>query len=156
VRRSDIVSGILLVLFGLVMIFIIVPQQIKSSGDYGLDPKFFPTVLLWLLVTMAVLLIATRLRTQTEPADEEPILDAWNWLFIGGFSVFLILIFVAIKTVGFVLAGSATIALLMFTIGFRHLRWIELVGVSVLAPLAVYFALYHIFSVQLPSGTVFP
>lgn len=155
-RRSDIISGGLLFLFGLMMIFVIVPRQIKSSSDYGLDPKFFPSALLWLLVIMGLLLVATRLRAQTEPADAEPVLDARNWLFIGGSSVFLLVVFVAIKTLGFVLAGIATVALLVFVLGFRHLRWIELIGVSVLAPLVIYLALYHIFNVQLPPSTVFP
>ena len=33
-RRADIVSGTVLAIFGLTMIFVIVPVQINSSGDY--------------------------------------------------------------------------------------------------------------------------
>lgn len=156
VRRSDMISGALLLVFGLVMIFVIVPIQISSSSEYGLDPKFFPDALLWLLVAMGALLVATRVRLRPEPADAEPVLDLWNWLFIGGFTIFLIIVFVAINNLGFVLAGAMMIAVLMFALGLRHLNWIELVCVSVLAPLVIYYALYHVFSVRLPSGVLLP
>jgi Tripartite tricarboxylate transporter TctB family len=146
----------LVVLFGLVMIFIIVPIQITSSSDYGLDPKVFPVAVLWLLVAMGGLLVATRLAARPEPGDSEPVLTARNCLFIGGFAIFLVLVFVAINTLGFVLAGILMVSLLMVALDLRNRNWLQLVGVSVLAPLAIYYALYHIFSVQLPTGVVLP
>ena len=155
-RRSDIISGSLLLVSGLMMIFVIVPAQINSSGDYGLDPAFFPLALVWLLVIMGGLLVVTRIVAPAAPADSEPVLDLKNWLFIGGFSVFLVIVFVAIDTLGFMIAGALTIAALMAVLGFRHLNWIELIGVSVIAPFAIYYTLYHLFAVQLPSGSVFP
>ncbi len=155
-RRSDIVSGTVVVVFSLLMIFIIVPAQISSSSEYGLDPKFFPVAVLWLLVIMGVLLVATCLGKQPDTEESEPILGPRNWLFISGFSVFLVFVFIAINTLGYVLAGILTVALLMVALDLRSRKWAQLVGVSILAPLIIYFALYHIFSVQLPSGIVLP
>jgi putative tricarboxylic transport membrane protein len=155
-RRSDIIAGTLVTVFGLVMIFIIVPIQINSSSEYGLDPKFFPDALLWLLVAMGALLVATRLRTQSDPADAGPQLDLQNWLFICVIAVFLVAIFIAINTLGFILAGVIMIVLLMLALMLHERHWIELVIVSFIAPFAIYYALYYFFSVQLPSGILFP
>ena len=155
-RRSDIISGGLLLIFSLAMIFIIVPFQIKSSSEYGLDPKFFPVGVLWLLVAMGVLLVATRILAPPDAADAAPVLGARNWLFIGGFTAFFVITFIAINYLGFLLAGMLMIAAVMLVLGLRHLHWLELVGVSVGAPLFIYYSLYQIFSVQLPSGALFP
>ena len=155
-RRSDLISGSLIVLSGLVMIFVIVPVQINSSSDYGLDPAFFPLALLWLIVIMGLLLVATRLPQPPDPPESEPILDRWNWLFIIGASVFLTLGFIAVNEFGFVIAGAIMIALLMVIIELRHLRWLEVIGISVIAPFVIYYLLYHLFSVQLPAGELMP
>lgn len=154
-RRSDLISGSLIVLAGLLMIFVIVPVQINSSSDYGLDPAFFPLLLLWLIVIMGVLLVASRIPQTLEPPRAEPVLDRWNWLFIVGTSVFLLVGFIAMQTFGFVVAGVVMLALLMFVIELRRLNWIEVIGVSLLAPFVIYYLLYHLFSVQLPAGALF-
>jgi hypothetical protein len=156
VRRSDLISGSLIVLSGLMMIFIIVPIQIDSTSDYGLDPAFFPLALLWLIVAMGAMLVLTRIPQPADPPDTEPVLDRWNWLFIVGACAFLTLGFIAIDQFGFVIAGAVMIALLMIIIELRHLRWIEVVGVSVIAPFVIYYLLYHLFSVQLPAGDLMP
>ena len=145
-----------MIVFGLVMIFVIVPIQISSSSEYGLDPKFFPEALLWLVVAMGALLVATRLPLPPDPPDREPVLDRHNWLFIGAFAAFLVLGYLAITRIGFIAAGIAMTAALMFALGGRRRNWIELIGVSIVAPVAIHYALYHIFSIQLPAGALFP
>ena len=54
------------------------------------------------------------------------------------------------------IAGFIMIALLMFVIELRHLKLDRLIGVSALAPFIIYWLLYHVFSVQLPAGALFP
>jgi hypothetical protein len=156
VRRSDIISGGLLLIFSLAMIFIIVPYQIKSSSEYGLDPKLFPVGVLWLIFVMGALLVATRIPAPADDPDAAPVFGVRNWLFIGGFTAFFVITFIAINYLGFLLAGILMIAALMFIIGLRRFNWLELIGVSVIAPLVIYHVLYQIFSVQLPSGALFP
>ena len=148
-RRSDIVSGVLLVLFGLVMIFFVVPIEIDSTGDYGLDPKFFPVMLLWLVIVMALLLVGSRLPVPADPPDAEVPLDAQNWMFIVGASLYLLAGFVAITALGFIPATIVMIAVLMYIMGVRR-QWIRLISVSVAAPVLIYEALQRLFTVQLP------
>ncbi len=155
-RRSDLISGSLLTLAGLLMIFVIVPRQIASSSDYGLDPAFFPLMLLWLIVIMAALLVATRVRQPPDPQDAEPVFDRGNWAFILGAVLFIVLGFIAMKALGFVIAGTIMVALLMIAIELRRLHWIEIICISAAAPFAIYWLLYNIFHVQLPSGPWLP
>jgi len=150
------IAGGLLLIFSLAMIFIIVPYQIRSSSEYGLDPKFFPVGVLWLLFAMGALLVATRVYAPPDAAEAEPALGLRNWLFIGCFTVFFVITFIAISQLGFLLAGMLMIAAMMLVLGLRHLHWLELAGVSIGAPLFIYYSLYQIFSVQLPSGVLFP
>ncbi len=154
-RRSDLISGSLTILAGLLMIFVVVPVQINSSSDYGLDPAFFPLLLLWLVVVMGALLVASRIPQSADSPDSEPVLDRWNWLFIVGASAFLLVGFVAIEWLGFVVAGVIMVALLMFVIELRRLNWFEVIGVSLLSPFVISYLLYHLFSVQLPAGAFF-
>lgn len=148
-KRSDIISGGLLVLFGLLTIFFIVPVQIDSGGDYGLDPKFFPVSLLWLVTVIAALLLLTRLPTPSDPPDEAPPLDGMNWLFIVGASLFFAAAYVAIDSVGFIPSCVVMIAFLMYAMGERR-NWIKLIGISVAAPIIIAYSLGHIFTVELP------
>ena len=154
-RNSDLISGGLMVIFGLVMIFVIVPIQIKSSSEYAVEPKLFPEILLWLFVAMSALLVATRIAAPPDPAHGKPLLDMRNWFFIGAAAGFLLLGYIAIGKIGFVPAGIIMVALIMSALAVGSRNWIELVGVSVIAPVLIYYTLYQIFSVQLPSGALF-
>jgi len=150
------VSGILIFVAGLVMIFVIVPVQINTSGDYGLDPAFFPLAVLWLLVIMSMVLVVSRIPQVPDPRDAEPVLDLWNWLFIGCATIFAVIGFIAIDRLGFVIAGALMVAALMIAIELRHPNWIEVASVSLISPFVIYYLLYHLFSVQLPAGVLSP
>jgi len=156
VRRADLISGAVIFVAGLVMIYVIVPIQIDSAGDYGLDPAFFPLMVLWLVVIMSALLVLTRIRKPPDPPESERLLDRWNWLFITCTIVFLTVGFIAINRLGFVIAGALMIAVMMVIFELRHLKWAEIAGVSLIAPFVIYWLLYHLFSVQLPTGGLFP
>jgi hypothetical protein len=84
------------------------------------------------------------------------VFDRRNWGFIIGASLFLVLAFVAIKTLGFVIAGTVLVAMLMFALELRKLNWVEMIGIAAIAPFTIHWLLYNIFNVQLPSGPLFP
>jgi Tripartite tricarboxylate transporter TctB family len=149
VRRSDIYSGSLLVVFGLVMIFAIVPTQIDSTGEYGLDPKFFPVSLLWLIVCMSALLVTSRWMITVDDRDDPGPLDRQNWMFIAGAALYLLIGFVTVDFAGFIPGGILMIAVLMYLMGERR-HWVRLVSVSVATPIVIYLAMRHLFTIQLP------
>lgn len=149
-KRADIITGSLLVLFGLVTIFVIVPVQIDSGGDYGLDPSFFPLTLLWLVTAMAVLLAATRVPLPPDPSDAAPTMDLMNWLFIVVATVALTIAYVAIDSIGFIITSIVLIATVMLAMGARSRNWLAIATIPVIAPIIIYYALGKIFVVQLP------
>ena len=155
-RRADIITGTLIFVGGLAMIFVVVPIQIESAGDYGLDPKFFPTSVLWLLIALGALLAVTRLATAPEAGDDEPVLTAKNWLFIGGLSAFFIAVFVGIKVFGYMAAGAVAAAALGLLLEPRKPNWVQLAAVAILTPVVIYYTLYYVFSVRLPAGSLLP
>ncbi len=149
-KRADIYSGGLLLLLGLFTIFVIVPVQIDSGGDYGLDPSFFPVTTLWLVVIMAVVLIGHRLMLPNDSEDSPAPLDGMNWLFICAAAVLLAITYFGMITIGFIATSLILIALLMVATGARSGNWLALATVPIIAPLVIYFALGKIFIVQLP------
>lgn len=147
-RRSDIISGIVLALFGLVAIFVIIPSGISVTDEYGLNPRVFPLTVMWLGTAVALILVGYRLR-EAPVADDPAPMDAKNWLFIAGMSVYLAATYFAITIVGFKIAGPACVAVLMAVMGeYRHP--VRLVLVSLAFPLLVYYAFDRIFIIQLP------
>jgi hypothetical protein len=131
------------------MIFIVVPEQIDSTGNYGTDPRFFPMALLWLVVIMSVLLVGSRLAQPASAPDDAAPLDGRNWAVVVGASLYLLIGFVAISVIGFVAGSILMIAVLMYLMGVRN-NWIRLAGVSVAAPVFIYVAMQRLFTIQLP------
>ncbi len=149
-KQADIISGGLFVLFGLLTIFVIVPVQIDSGGDYGLDPSFFPVALLWLITAVAVLLIVTRLPISPDPSEAAPPLDGKNWLFICGAALFLAAAYFGILVIGFIATSVLLIAIVMVATGARRLNWWAFASIPIIATLVIYYALEKIFIVELP------
>jgi len=148
VRRSDIITGIVLTLFGLAAIFFIIPIGISVSEEYGLSPRVFPLTIMWLGTAVALILVVTRLR---EPAvdDDPPPMQAKNWLFIAAMSAYLGATYAALVTLGFKIAGPISVAVLMAAMGeYRHP--LRLVLVSLTLPIIVYYAFDRLFIIQLP------
>ncbi|MBI1201056.1 MAG: hypothetical protein GC182_00960 [Rhodopseudomonas sp.] len=148
-RRSDIISGLVLTLLGLATIFLIIPAGISVSEEYGLSPRVFPFTVMWLGTAVAVLLVVQRLREVGAAGDDEAPMAVKNWLFIVAMAAFLAVTYVAINVIGFKITGIGAVALLMAVMGeYRHP--VRLALVSVLFPIAIYYTFDRLFIIQLP------
>lgn len=149
-RRVDIISGCVLALVGLVTVFVIIPREISGHSDYGLAPDFFPRILIWLFIFLAALLAAHRLlRAGTHSEDGDAPMSRLDWLYIAGVSVFLVPGYVAMDRFGFIAAGIPMVALITIAMGGHHNR-LRTVLVAIGAPVLIYLAFEHLFSVYLP------
>jgi hypothetical protein len=147
-RRSDIISGIVLALFGLIGIFVIIPNGISISDEYGLNPRIFPLTVMWLGTLVALVLVVQRLRELPVEGDQPP-MCAKNWIFIAGMSAYLAATYFAIDIIGFKIVGPVCVAVLMIMMGeLRHP--VRLVLVSLIFPLFVYYTFDRVFVIQLP------
>jgi hypothetical protein len=149
VRRADIVAGLILTLFGLVLLFAIIPAQVGGdAGAAGVAPDVFPLTLMWLMTGLAAALAVSRLLSRGKQDEPAP-LRSENFFFILAASLGLIASFLAISYLGFIVGGALTVAIAMVAMdGRRHP--IRLVAVSILGPLAVFAMFRYGFTVLLP------
>jgi hypothetical protein len=150
-RRADIVSGLVLTLFGIVSLFAIIPAQVGSdAGDSSVAPDLFPLTLMWLLTGLAVLLWVSRLAQSGKMQEEEPApLEPNNFFFIVAASIGLLGSYLAITYLGFIVGSVLTVALWMLAMGGRR-HPIRLVVASLVAPALIYVFFRHLFTVLLP------
>lgn len=147
-RRSDIISGIALALFGLFALFVIIPIGISISDEYGLNPRIFPLTVMWLGTLVALVLVVQRLREPAVEGDEPP-MRLKNWIFIAVMSAYFAATYFAIDIIGFKIVGPVCVAVLMIMMGeLRHP--VRLVLVSLIFPLFVYYTFDRVFIIQLP------
>ena len=148
-RRSDIISGIVLAIFALAAIFLIIPAGISVSDEYGLNPRIFPLSVMSLGAVVAVLLVVQRLRESSDAPDQPSDMESRSWLFVAAISAFLALVYFGIQYIGFKIAGPLSVAALMAVMGeYRHP--VRLVLVSLIVPLAIYYAFERLFTIQIP------
>jgi putative tricarboxylic transport membrane protein len=148
VHNSDIVSGILLTVLGLITIFVIVPNQISGSSGDGIGPDVFPLTLIWATTLFAIVLCVGRLLRSKELDDPFPI--TWREVrFVALMAAFLAAIVAVIAYLGFIVGAIIAIAILMIVMGeFRHK--LRLFLVSTILPTLLYVIFWNIFHIPLP------
>ena len=147
-QRTDIISAVVLIVLGVITIFVIIPNQISGSSDYGIAPDVFPLTLMWSLMVFAALLLGHRLWSAKPDQGDEPTVHI-EWGFIGLVTLFLITSFLLIKYIGFVFGGIYTVGVLMLVMGeYRHK--LRLILVALLAPGLIMLTFRHVFVILLP------
>lgn len=151
-RRTDIISGCFLTVFGLISIFVLIPAEISGSSDYGLAPDFFPMALAWLFTGLSVLLVIGRLVPMIagDAGEDEAVpMHRADWGFITVCALFLAAGYLAIEQIGFMAGAAAVIAVAMIAMGgWRNKP--ALVLVSLIMPAVIASAFKYIFTIYLP------
>lgn len=117
-RKVDIVSSALVVLFGLTLLFVIIPGwvPVEEGPGFGLKASTMPIVAGVTVTALAVLFFIYRLRgtakrTESEMLDDEtPPIERNSWLFLLCAAIFLITVTALFNWLGFLVAGPPTIA----------------------------------------------
>ena len=71
-RTANLVSGVALVAFGLLMTFVVIPLQIEEGPPGMVSPRLVPQIMLWMITGLALLLVLTNLRAKSG-SDPAPI-----------------------------------------------------------------------------------
>ena len=148
-HRSDVIAGIFLSIFGLITIFLIVPNQISGTSDYGIAPDVYPLTLLWLFVILSAALGIHRIY-KWAILEHEPILVKADWVFIIGSTIFMTVAYFAIEKLGFRWAGPLLLLVLLFLMGVLPEKKISGILVAVLTPLVLYLLFWNVFRIPLP------
>ena len=137
------------IVFGLITIFVIIPDQISSTpSEFGIAPDVFPLTLIWMFTFFCALMVVGRIFSKKPLTDENRKPDI-RWGFIIIVSLFLISSFLLVTYFGFIVGGIYTVAVVMLAMGeYRHK--LRLIITAVVAPIAITWIFRHVFIILLP------
>ncbi|PLS20917.1 tripartite tricarboxylate transporter TctB family protein [Neptunicoccus cionae] len=98
---TDLLLGIVIVLFSLLLLFWIIPTQVNDAGAFGLPPSLAPRALAWLMAALGTVLIAGNLRL----GGEDPLAGKLTWQDAGHLA--LCILAVALMLIVMRLVGDA-------------------------------------------------
>ena len=156
--RLNIITGCVLTLAGLMVIFWVIPSYIvpQQVNRYVNSPKFFPYISIIALTILAVLLVIQNLfrmkrvkKVRQEESEDNEILG-FGWhetvnlviLAIGSAAYLLLM-----KSTGFVVSSIVMLAVSMY---FARVNKLWLVITSVGIPIIIQQLLWHTMTVSLP------
>ena len=148
-KQADIISSALVALFGLTLLFVIIPGWVPTEleGDYGLAAHDMPKVAALTFTALAVMFMAYRLRGKGDP-DEIPPMALTNWQFLLRGGLFLIFVTALFNWVGFLLAGPVTIAGFMVMMGERRVLHVGVTAIG--ASIAIWLFFWQLLRFPLP------
>lgn len=150
-KKANIIISSILILF--CVFFGVLTARLPDRNlpnTLGID--FMPWVLLIILFLLSVLLLLTNfLGKSLETKDAK--ITLWE---VAGILFLTLIVYgyvQAMNLFGFLIITPVFIAVLMLFTGSR--KWKELIAVSVLATVGIYFFFQKVFQVQLPGGSLF-
>ncbi len=156
--KLNIITGCVLTVVGLMVIFWVIPSYIVSQevDRYVNSPKFFPYICIIALMLLAVLLVIQNLLRikrkkkvrQEESEDNEVLGFGWHEtvnmiIFAIGSAAYLFLM----KSTGFIISSIVILAVSMY---FAKVNKLWLVITSVGIPIIIQQLLWHTMTVSLP------
>lgn len=146
-RRADLIGGIVLFAFSLVMIFVVIPMETAEGVWHGLSPYVYPITMMAGIAVASLLLVLQGLRSRGEAEAEVP-LSLRQLAMFGLVGVLVLGGAIAIDFFGVWIGGPALIAAIMLFMGER--RPIRLVATSIVPVGAVYLLVLHVLGSPLP------
>ncbi len=153
--RGDFWTGLGVVLLGLLLVFVAVPEGVVSPRSVRiavLSPAFWPNILAWLLVVLGGVLAIRAARTEApDPVTAQASSGrAAGLARLAVFAVGVVLVCLFATTLGLVWTAMLAFFGVVLLTGTRHL--LAAIAVAVLLPLALYFFFNHVAGVPIPQG----
>lgn len=140
-RIANLVSGFILIGFGVAMLWWIIPQQIEEGPDGIMSPRLLPQMMIWLILGLSALLIMSNLRANPNALELSPISLPELLALVKIAGVFAVALVLYLMT-GPLWAGVALIVGAQIVLGERRLLVIGLVPVALIG--AVYLLFYRL------------
>ena len=127
-KTADIISCGLVTLFGLVLLFVIIPGwvPVESGPGFGLSATAMPNVATITLTALAGTFCIYRVRNRQPNGDTDkeydatPPIERKSWLFLLRGSLFLVAVTALFEWLGFLVAGPPTVAGFMIIMGEKR------------------------------------
>lgn len=134
-RKADLSAGLVLVLFGVVMMVWVIPAQTQHVREISLQPSFYPNLAAGALVFFAVLLVIQAIARRDRGGEEAPLLLR-NWVSLVLVAGIMFAALAAFDYLGFLVGGIALVLVLMLYMGARSIPL--LASVSIGTPVAIW------------------
>lgn len=138
-RTANLISGVVLLVFGLLLLFWLIPWQVEEAFGGEVSPRLLPQICAAGICVLSVILIVTNVRADADPVDAKPPI---TWFQARAALIIAVLLAVGIYV--FTLAGPipATLLLLvgvLFAMGERKILPYILIPVVLLTGSYVLF-----------------
>lgn len=142
------VGGIVLSLFSLLLLFVVIPAEIPGIQAMGVSPRFFPNLVVLILLAFAVALSVngyrkrnwTHQKTYTITKTEAKLVVT---------SLFLLAMYIfAFDWFGYMIPTMAALLVFMHTFGQRSRKWLVLISIG--APILIYLFFTKVLQMPLP------
>jgi putative tricarboxylic transport membrane protein len=140
-NSADRMTGAFCLLFGLAMVFLVIPEYVEDVDRGSLPPKTMPTIIAWVLAFCGGLLVVKP--TNHKAPDARFFIRATIYVAVLGASIY------AMSLVGFIYVAPVLALIVMLMIGERRPVWLGF-GV-VLMPAAIWFLVTQLLERGLPG-----
>lgn len=147
-RRADLIGGVLLLAFGLLFTFIILPTQTGSGRWSGLSPIFFPSIVgLFLIGSCVLLLVQAIFAGSTYDDRPKPVTVRQVLNTVLALAIILSCI-LAMERFGFFYGAIPLVLGIMLYMGERN--WLRLILLPAVCPYLIYLFLTQVMRMPLP------
>ena len=138
--KSDIILGVVFLVFSLALLFVIIPTQIADVGAEFPSPRFFSRMCGVLMLVLSILLLLQGVRKKAKMEKDPGEVVTFHTSGVRRSALILLVQVVAVAALTVLPYVPVTIVMLlalMLILGQR--KKVILIGVSVILPLLVYF-----------------
>ena len=148
-NKAEKVGGGILLIFSLVLLFVLIPSQVKEVKGFGVSPRVFPIILSMILLVLSLSLFwrghsnkATDKDTnEYEISAKETKLVLLTVLLIGAYIVML-------EYLGYLITTVVVLGFLMYMYGQKNIK--SIVITSLVIPLTIYYFFTKLMQIRLP------
>ena len=128
-------GGIALFLFAIILLFWIIPTQVRDVDTFGVSPQFFPKVLGYILLVLSVWLFIDGCLKKTVPDQKIYKINVKEIKLVLITLIIMVVYILTIELLGYLIATIMVLGILMWIYGQRNLRIVILI--SILLPIII-------------------
>jgi len=156
-RKQDLLAGLLLTCIAVLVIWVAIPygvQEPKKVKFAALSPSYYPRLVGYCLLAFGLILLATRWLSKQKSEDSSNNLRSRWLLVLIGIIATLAAYYLALEPLGFVLASTIAVFVLLLMAGERSV--VALIAIPLVLPIALHLFFTNVANIPIPSGILQP
>lgn len=143
-RRANVLSGVVLAIFGLAMLVVVIPWQIAPGPEGMMSPGLVPSMMMVVVIGLSLLLVLNNIRAKPEdPADEPPVpISRGELMALAKIGAVFAAAIVCYLWISPLVAGTALIVGALVALGER--RPLIIIAMPAALLLAIWFLFYKV------------